>query len=289
MKKLGILLISLISFISVVAKADTVSLYFENDSLGGGTDRYYTNGVRLQWLRDTYGFVVGQNIYTPDEIDVPYQCGQRPYAGYLYAGYILNWVAGTTEIDIGVVGPEAQGEEVQNYIHELIGSKQALWDKQVDEGFSPQLYHRYIFNYSLFKHNYWGATLNPYLAGSLGWVNIAFRAGGVVRIGYNLPPYQSMAPVIIVTGTPYKQPYTLYLLAAVEARAIAYNVFLEGTLDDGTKPGITTYPIVADIIGGIGMGYKAVEIQYKLIYRTKEYTTQNYEAVFGSIQINYKF
>lgn len=95
-----------------------VNLQVENDVWANGSDRHYTNGIRLSYLTaprdcatgDTclgrvlrtaaelvpffkmgeelrISYSVGQNIYTPDDISVTELIpGERPYAGWLYGG-----------------------------------------------------------------------------------------------------------------------------------------------------------------------------------------------------------
>ena len=103
-------------------KRPSRSLYWENDQRkwsfrGGGTDRFYTNGLRYsqsyadksepRWLRIAvdrmhlrqslesfvetpqveYGFVVGQNLYTATDIAVVNPpADDRPYAAWLHVG-----------------------------------------------------------------------------------------------------------------------------------------------------------------------------------------------------------
>lgn len=98
----------------------TVSLQFENDFFGGGTDRHFTHGTRMecltrpiQWIQDganklpwfksersqnssrnslegRASFVIGQNIYTPqDTFTTSVIPDERPYAGWLYLGFGL--------------------------------------------------------------------------------------------------------------------------------------------------------------------------------------------------------
>ena len=148
----------------------TVSLYFEND-LFGETDQNYTNGTRLSWTSpDTTTFEndpqfpawlrllnhnlryfhddgddlehnlvlsLGQLIYTPSDVDSSAPLpNQRPYAGYLYAGIAYHTrdekALDVVELNLGFVGPSAQGEAAQDVIHDLRGfEKYKGWDNQL--------------------------------------------------------------------------------------------------------------------------------------------------------------
>ena len=86
-------------------------------------------------------FALGQSIFTPVDLSNPNLIlNDRPYAGWLYASYgfvlgprrseTLSRLASTKidrldtfEISLGVVGPASQAEEVQKFIHKLIGAE----------------------------------------------------------------------------------------------------------------------------------------------------------------------
>ncbi|HAD08968.1 MAG TPA: DUF2219 domain-containing protein, partial [Porticoccaceae bacterium] len=148
----------------------TFNIYFEND-LFGESDQNYTNGIRLSWVSpDTASYYddpafppwiravnrrlrffnstdaelehnlvisFGQLMYTPRDIEATELLkDQRPYAGYLYTGFAYHTRSDTQldviEFNIGIVGPEAQGEEAQDWIHDLRGfDKFQGWDNQL--------------------------------------------------------------------------------------------------------------------------------------------------------------
>ena len=140
-----------------VDDAWTFNMYLEND-LFGGSDQNYTNGLRfsavspnLESFRDdprmpplinkindrfdrilgfkegpTRNVVIslGQLIYTPADNE-SYELieDDRPYAGYLYLGFAYHTRnddrLDTVEINLGMIGPSAQGELAQDSIHNI--------------------------------------------------------------------------------------------------------------------------------------------------------------------------
>lgn len=104
----------------------------ENDKFSSDNlDRYYTQGMRICWM-DTESlrhFSVGQEIHTPDKVtSLPTPPGEMPFSGYLYAtvgrGYRPSEATmASVELAVGVIGPSALGEEVQNNFHQIIGSE----------------------------------------------------------------------------------------------------------------------------------------------------------------------
>ncbi|MFN2357514.1 MAG: lipid A deacylase LpxR family protein, partial [Desulfotignum sp.] len=167
-----ILLILLVSKPGWCEESDglqTLQLFYEND-LFGDTDKYYTNALQMTWLSKdlkqykedvrlpnwslpliravpfahvpgsthNIGLLFGHQIFTPADIAATdLLVDDRPYAGYLYAGIALHSKTptklDTIEIALGVVGPSALGEQVQNTVHDFWDIAQAQgWDHQLD-------------------------------------------------------------------------------------------------------------------------------------------------------------
>ena len=139
-----------------------LSLSYENDLIGSGKDQYYTNGVRATYFNvntkiprllsksdrlvpgvefnETTGtyFTVGQNLYTPSDIEQRQaDPNDRPWAAWLYASIGLTTLTeehlDDVELTLGVVGPEALGEQTQKFIHRHVT------DSPIPKGWSNQL------------------------------------------------------------------------------------------------------------------------------------------------------
>ena len=136
----------------------------DNDflKLGPNTDQFYTNGVKVEYLRQrksdptfldrwaagnadikkfssSCGLTFGMSIYTPRDIEqVPIDTLDRPYSGWM-------WLAGrhvasnpaqgrllALEASLGLLGPSAQQAWVQTEFHEIIDSPKPLgWNTQI--------------------------------------------------------------------------------------------------------------------------------------------------------------
>ena len=146
-----------------------VTFHWENDGTlprPGGTDRYYTNGLKLDlawrpaWalellddapfsegfgpdLRAAFGLSVSHLIFTPEDLareDLIED--DRPYAGWLsFAAYLQRAgqlsprvaVFDHAELDVGVVGQNSGAEALQKAVH-------AAWfDEQRPNGWENQL------------------------------------------------------------------------------------------------------------------------------------------------------
>jgi hypothetical protein len=193
----------------------SVTLSYENDTLGG-SDRYYTSGLQLaarspsadlpgplRWLDDRldwllgpgevrWGFGIGHQIYTPrDTLSRVPDPRDRPYAGYLYGAAVLQRqernALSTFELQLGVVGPSALGEFVQNNIHDLIRDESVNgWGAQLkDEPALNAVFER-IARTPALRLGPVEADLLPAATVSLGNVSTYAAAGATLRIGRGL-------------------------------------------------------------------------------------------------------
>ena len=133
-----------------VKKPAVVSLTVENDKFGGGTDRNYSNGLRiervsgadeifpaLEWVADRIpfldlkrqelrqGFALSHVIFTPEDktLAVP-DPTDRPYAGWLYASGTIVGTNGNTQdtlqVNLGIVGDGFEGDVRHALIDEAV-------------------------------------------------------------------------------------------------------------------------------------------------------------------------
>lgn len=292
------------------ATACELQVYIENDSAGGGTDRYYTNGIKigggananrliermfqrpaeevLQKFSETpgdihVGLFVGQHMYTPKRITVSEpQPFDRPWAAWLYVGGVAQSVSGdrlqTVEFDLGMIGPAALGKEVQTAWHELVGAdRPAGWRNQLknEPGLMLTYLEKWRFGYTT------GVEIVPHFGGSIGNVMTLARAGGIVRAGRNMSGF---GPDTIEPGGAMLQRARLkdfhshdgrrewYLFAGVDARAVAYNVFLDGNMFR-SSPSVDRRNFVYDLKAGFSIRLPPARISLTQVWRSEEFTT----------------
>ncbi|MEM6972661.1 MAG: lipid A deacylase LpxR family protein [Pseudomonadota bacterium] len=307
-----------------VSAGGFISATFEND-IFGGTDRDYTNGIRvdwisrrndlpfwartarrgLGWLTDaddwyvTYG--LGQNIYTPSDIslDIP-EAGDRPYAGFLYGSVGLVADRGdlldTIALDVGIVGPASLAEEAQTLVHDIIGAQRPNgWDTQIENEVGFRLLwerkRRFLWD---FEPGVFGlqADAAPSFSVALGNVDTSASVGLTARLGDRLddtygPPRVQPA----VAGPGFFQPTEgvgWYLFAGAAGRVVGRNIFLQGnTFTDGVD-GVTPNRVVGDFQGGIALQFRSVEVTYTHVLRTREFKDQREPAQFGSVNLRFR-
>ena len=292
------------------ATACELQIYIENDSAGGGTDRYYTNGIKVgggvhanrlierlfqrpaeQVLRqfsekpgDVHvGLFIGQHMYTPKRITVTEpQPFDRPWAAWLYVGGVAQSVAGnrlqTAEFDLGMIGPAALGKEVQTAWHELVGADRPVgWHNQLknEPGLMVTYLEKWRFGYPT------GVELVPHFGGSVGNVMTLARVGGIVRAGKNMSGF---GPDTIEPGGAMLQRVRMkdalslaerrewYVFAGVDARAVAYNVFLDGNVFR-SSPSVDRRNFVYDLKAGFSIRMAPARLSLTQIWRSEEFTT----------------
>ncbi|MEW5771773.1 MAG: lipid A deacylase LpxR family protein [Pseudomonadota bacterium] len=294
------------------------NLLIENDVFTG-SDRHYTNGLRLSWLSAQEdvpdyirrfadampfirpnallraGYAIGHNIYTPNDISttalVP---DERPYAGYLYGGFAVvadaETILDTWALDLGIVGPSARGEEVQNGFHRLIGSPQAMgWSNQLRDEVTVSLTHERKWRH-LWEHpeSGYGADLTPHMGIGLGNLATYANAGLTLRVGEHLG--RDFGPPRIrpsLPGSAFFAPsnkFSWYLYAGVDGRAVARNLLLDGNTWQ-TSHHVDSKTWVGDLQVGAVLTFPKFRLTYTHVFRSKEFDGQDSGDHFGALSL----
>ncbi len=300
-----------------------ISFTWENDYFGG-TDRNYSNGLRLAYLSETYepgrlaswlvedvmgavpedrvryGLALGHSIYTPeDRLATEPLPDQHPYAGWLYGeasilverdGNVLD----TVVVQLGIVGPAAQGEWVQNTFHNLIDDEQLRgWDNQLENEVGLVItVDRKMRKLADIDFLGLGIDATPNFGASVGNVLTQAHMGLTLRVGQDLrddygPP--RVRPSLAGGGFFAPQrPFAWYFFAGVEGRAVARNIFLDGnTFQDSLS--VDKKPFVADAQAGFVMQIYDAQISYTFVTRTEEFETQTERQQFGAVSVALRF
>jgi lipid A 3-O-deacylase len=312
----------------------TLSFYYEND-LFFNTDRYYTNGTKFSWISPDLSeafheaaevpgwlrpiarrmpFVndlginkvvvlsLGQNLYTPADIaTTEAQPNDRPYAAWLYFGMGLhnqteNW-QDALELNLGVVGPWARGEEVQNFVHRARGLPTA-------NGWAHQIRNEIVVNL-VFERRWralrvgdwrgWGGDVMVHGGGSLGNLYTYLNGGVSLRWGWNLPT-DFGASVIRLAGatnapagrldprTNGDVAFGLHLFVVTDGRLVARDLTLDGnTFRDSLS--VSRESLVGDLSGGVALVWGHWKLSYATTQRTRTFR-QGEAQTFGSFNIS---
>ncbi|MGQ0656620.1 MAG: lipid A deacylase LpxR family protein [Chromatiales bacterium] len=315
----------------------TYSILFEND-LFAETDRFYTNGIKLSWLsRDlrqyaqwqytpvwlrgffesmdefqagrekNLGFFIGQKIFTPEDIERRDLIeDDRSYAGWLYGGMSLNSkntrALDTFEVQLGWVGSGAQGEETQNFVHDLRGIATAKgWDNQLEnEPAFSIFYQRKQRLWDVFHpDSRLGADVIGHAGGAAGTVYTYANAGIEARFGLNIPadfgtslirPGGDVSAPVLAADAPRHDPniFGAHFFAALTGRAVLRDIFLDGnTYEDSHS--VEKEDIVGDLILGAGVTWQRLKLTYAHVLRTKEFEGQDEASQYGSVNLTVTF
>ncbi len=312
------LLVALL-FTSGAARADqgweghSLHLMWENDATRG-SDRHYTQGGRIlylsadaalpAWLEAAsrhlpaigfevaglkYGLEVGQEIYTPEDLDRPEPIrNDRPYAGWLYGSLqLLRRGVGPAKIptmeqfriDLGVIGPESLAEDAQKVWH---GRDPRGWNHQL--GTEPGLALRYERTFLLRARSQsrWIADGLPSLDASVGNIDTHLGLGTAARLGYNIPNRFE------VPDKPSRSDWGFYVFGRVGGRYVIRNIFLDGNTWRSSHS-VDKYSLVGDASVGVTIVLKRIELTASNNYPTREFVGQLRADSFGSATVSFKF
>ncbi len=310
-------------------KFGSVSLTTENDKYLAGTDRYYTNGFKLsalsaplsnftdeevpapvRWIASQLtslvpaghdaklGLSLGQNIYTPSDIHTPTpNPADRPYAAWLYVGAafqsydLADGTLDTLDVQVGMVGPAALGEKIQNGVHDIIHVRHALgWSHQIHN--EPGLVLAYTRKWRFETegaHTGLGADLIPHAGLSLGNAFTYANAGLATRIGWRLPADFGTDLIHPSGDSNSDRPgLGVHIFGAVDGRAVARDITLKGnSFRDSAS--VTKKNFVVDLQIGLAVGDKTWQLTYSQAVRTKEFNGQAHDDNFGSISVSFYY
>lgn len=311
----------------------TWSLIWEND-IFGGTDRNYTNGLRLsymspssaaepsatagasvadaphRWVARTllgadgldtvrHGLALGHSIFTPEDIDLAGPLpDQHPYAGLLYLEYALyaqdQESLRMAALQVGLVGPSAGAEWVQNSVHRIIDSTHAAgWDNQLHDEpvFAFYLERR---ERAMLERGFLGrdVDLTPHWGLALGTLRTQGKAGVTLRYGSDLPNDYGpprIRPALGGAGFFQARPgFRWYLFAGLDVRAVARDLVLDGnTFRESAS--VSRTPLVADFQAGLVLSHGNAQLAYTFVTRTREFASQRNAQQFGSLSLAVKF
>ena len=303
--------------------ANIVTLQVENDAvstLHGTSDQYYTSGLRLGYVGGTdqvpaflenaghaiwgdgvqrLSLDISQSIFTPRNTQTPNPSQQdRPYAAVLgvTGGLIHDTDTARTvlSVEIGVLGPYAQGEEVQNGFHNIIGDTP-------NRGWSTQLRNEPIFEIT--PERTWrvpiaqtyGVSFDALPSVTVGVGNLRdyAQAGLVFRMGQGLNSDFGVARIRPgISGTDAYTPtqdFSWYVFAGADAQAVGIDITLNGNTFPGGRHASPKWD-VGELEAGAAVIFRGVRITYAQTWQTQEFRTAKSGLFnFGSLAASVRF
>ncbi|MHC1768454.1 MAG: lipid A deacylase LpxR family protein [Verrucomicrobiia bacterium] len=297
----------------------------ENDFVNR-TDRWYSQGAKIafyqaandvpRWTARTLdklpalgfepgasriGYEIGQSIFTPADTDASeLQLDDRPYAGWLYGGLILQRRGSTAGgllalenvgLQLGIIGPASFADNVQTWYH---GEGPKGWRHQLKNELGLALKYGRAWLVPVPSLESRHVDLIPHAGLSGGNVDTSLRAGVVLRAGWNLPADFGPQLIESVVAAPSgrsrsaDRPWGFYFFTGAEGRAVLYTAFLDGNIFRDSHS-VDKEPFVGEVRGGMALVFSRVELAYGHLLRTREFEGQPHNHTYGSLSLSMKF
>lgn len=285
----------------------------DNDAyLGYGQDRYYTNGLFVTFRHALkqrtsakkinkliYEIEAGQKMYNPRSGN-PKSISRidRPFAAYLFGEVNLNWLYNSenslkTSLQIGTIGPNAQGKEAQVLLHKTFGFYPIHgWDWQIknEVGINTSINYDHFIYRSQSKNNDFCITSyinagNTFAGAGAG---ILFRTGSLNQF-FNTVYNNSVVSNNASTAPLNSREVFFYLRPMIHY--IAYDATIQGGLFNKDK-GPTIFnvkPVVFSQELGVMYAKKRITADFALIFKSKEVESTAKAHQYGSISLYYRF
>jgi lipid A 3-O-deacylase len=297
--------------LAVQAQRQQLLLVSENDSYTLKiTDRYYTNGIALRYSKaiaetgkkkKLLNIEAGQSIFTAYDTRKTYyyRSLDRPYTGFLYAKGGLSYLYNNENvfrwnIIAGVTGEAAKGQEVQKFVHHLLGFKPSYgWESQLrsDVAFNVQAsYYQHLLQPSVKR------TFDAFIAtdAMIGTTFTKISVGAFFRTGAFEPSYNSAwwdGRINRSGKNQQSKHHELFFYFEPSVVAQVYNATIQGGLF-ANQEGRFISDIQTFIYQhkfGLMYARKKCTMQLGYTYRTKEAKTMIGKEVYGTIAMGYRF
>ena len=316
MKYTGFYLFLFLSFFSTLIYAQNfkneLGLKSDNDSyLGQGSDRYYTNGLFLNFRhaldqqklpqgieKKTYEITLGQKMFNPYSGYAPDPATQdRPFAGYLYAEGAMNWFYSNesilkTSVQVGTTGKNSLAEAGQELLHRVIGFYDLEgWDYQIKNELALNLSAQYTRLLGRVADNAVEFSFEGYA--NLGTTFTGAGAGLLFRTGSLNQLFNSAYTNAVIgnnakTKALVKREFFFY--AKPQLNLVGYDATIQGSLFNNNSP--VTFgqkPIVFAQQLGVDYSSQRFTFDFGVIFKTKEVKSVARAHQWGSISMFYRF
>jgi hypothetical protein len=298
------------------------NFYMENDA-DFRTDREYSYGSEISLLyyrkeikdialhipftayksADNYiSFAYSQEIYTPSDIESSELIeDERPYAGYMYfsVGIYQSYehVLRSLIMQAGLVGPSANMESVQKFVHGLIGSPMPQgWDNQLEDELTLQINYSQKHYYNLEKVFGLDTVAIPEFGFELGNASTKAFAGSLLRLGWGVPKdygtysmtNSSYSKIPLSPNNSYSKSWIFCFNFGVRTNIIVQDIFLDGNSFTASHS-VEKENFTLEGMYGFSLRYENIDIDYVRIHTTKEYTTQQTNLGYGSFLFSYNY
>ena len=320
--KIFFLLVSLLGCVKLFAQSHSteIGIQTDNDSyLLQGSDRYYTDGIFIYYrhalnvdvnsplANKILGFEAGQKIFNPQSgsiadingADQP-QLIDRPFAAYLYVGSTLNFLYKNESnlklsAQIGFVGPDAFGKQVQDFVHDNFGFYHPSgWEYQINNNFQLNLSAEY--NRLIARTSWIDVSLASYV--NLGTGFTGAGAGPLVRLGSFNQLFRSVSTQSTATKSDAiatLHPQEIFFYYKPQFNYVAYDATIQGGLFEnhnsqvGQEITLDKEPFIFSQQFGVAFSTSRFTFDVAAIFHTKDDKEMVQSHQWGTVTGVYRF
>lgn len=283
----------------------------DNDAyLAFGQDQYYTNGLFIRYRHalkkarlnpqienKIWEAELGQYMYNANSGSVRnIEAVDRPFAAYLYGGAKLKWFLKNEQVfeasvNVGTIGQNAKGEEVQELLHNAVGFYEINgWQYQVNNEIGVNASFKYSRLISR-KQTDNDLSLQSYL--NLGTTfsgagaGILFRAGEMNKF-FRSVTYNSRISNSRTDTIPDKE---IFFFTKPMLNYVVYDATVEGGLFTDDKGPVTFDPKRFQYSHEFGIAYavKRFTLNFSVTFKSRDTKSQSNAHQFGSASMYYRF
>lgn len=272
-------------------------------------DGYYTNGLFLTYrtvsnsdtknlAKKIYSYQVGHMMYTSAKATIESaNLHDRPFAGYFFGEFGISRFYNSnsiiiTNLQIGVLGPNAKGQELQNFMHSIYNYPEAKgWKHQIHNAFALNLNSKFI-KY-LPKLSSSSIDISSYNSLKIGTIFTDISTGLYTRIGFKKLQELSNSVAFNSNLNTIGQNFSeSFVFVKPMLNYIFYDATIQGSFLNETSP--VTYkvnPITFSLELGYLYSHKRISFGYTFIFHTKKLKSVKVpnSNTYGSIYFGYYF
>lgn len=287
-----------------------ISLLSDNDLYTSVyRDRYYTNGLFFTYRNVTdaknksiakriHEYQIGHMMYTPIKATLPFaNLHDRPFAAYFYGSYgFTNFYKSQNlfqiNVEIGAIGPNAKGQELQDFMHSIYNYPKAEgWKHQIHNAFALNLNMSYLHNFKKISSS--AFDVSSYSSFKIGTIFTNLTTGIYSRIG--IKELQKISNSVAfhsnlnTNSKSYKESF-IYIKPTITYAV--YDATIQGSFLSTNSP--VTYEL-KPFYFTLELGYKFYKKRftygYSYFYHTKKLKSirATKTNTYGSVYVGYYF
>ncbi|WP_347174428.1 lipid A deacylase LpxR family protein [Polaribacter uvawellassae] len=272
-------------------------------------DGYYTNGLFLTYRtvknevienspKRIYKFEVGQMMFTASKSTLPFaSLHDRPFAGYFYASFGISRFyksnnVFTTDIEIGALGPNAKGEELQTFMHDVYNYPRPLgWKHQIQNAIAINFNSSFVYYFN--KVSSKKLDFSSFNTLKVGTIFTSISSGIYSRFGFKtLQPFSNSVAFHSNLNTTSQSNSESFIFAKPMLNYSLYDATIEGSfLNKTSSVTFDVMPFHFSLEVGYRYYRKRFLYGYTYIYHTKKLKSlrASKSNSYGSIYIGYYF